>query len=54
MAIRGRDSVANEISDVGYFLEQLKRPDHKVIVVESNHDIGLERYVREGATATTA
>jgi hypothetical protein len=48
MAVRGRDSVANEISDVGYFLEQLKRPDHNLIVVESNHDIGLERYVREG------
>jgi hypothetical protein len=48
LAIRGRDSVSEEIGDVGDFLLSLHSPDRKTIVVESNHDIGLERWVREG------
>lgn len=48
MAIRGRDSVEGEVREVAQFLETLAARVRKVVVVESNHDIGLERYVREG------
>lgn len=48
MAVRGRDSVMDEVSDVSRFLSRLRRPGVKPVVVESNHDLGLERYVREG------
>lgn len=48
MAYRKRESVLDEILEVGQFLGSIKRDDTQVIVVESNHDIGLDRYVREG------
>ena len=48
MHLRGRESVLSEIAQVGTFLERLKDPSRKVVVVESNHDIGLDRYIREG------
>jgi hypothetical protein len=48
MAVRGRDSVANEIIDVAAFLGNTQHENRRVVVVESNHDIGLERWVREG------
>jgi len=48
MAYRGRDSVAEEISGVVEFLIRLKDRVNHIIVVESNHDIGLDRWVREG------
>jgi hypothetical protein len=48
MAYRGRDRVQDEINDVARFLRRLERPESEVIVVESNHDIGLDRWVREG------
>jgi hypothetical protein len=47
MAIRGRESVFSEISDVAEFLAEVSQAV-KVTVVEANHDIALERYVREG------
>lgn len=48
MAIRGRDSVAEEIGEAADFLARVRRPGLQAVVVESNHDLGLERYVREG------
>jgi hypothetical protein len=47
MAIRGRESVFDEVSDVTDFLAEASR-QVKVRVIEANHDIALERYVREG------
>lgn len=48
MAIRGRDNVFDEVREVSEFLEKLKKPGRNILVIESNHDIGLERYIREG------
>jgi hypothetical protein len=48
MAIRGRDSVLSEIEQVTDFLVEIQRPETQIYVIESNHDIGLDRYVREG------
>lgn len=48
MAVRGRDSVLDEIVEVGAFLEGLVKPGRQVVVVESNHDLALTRYVKEG------
>lgn len=48
MHIRGRTSVLSEIVEVGALLERVANPRREVVVVESNHDIGLDRYVREG------
>ncbi|WP_453971081.1 hypothetical protein [Amorphus sp. MBR-141] len=47
-AIRGRDSVLDEIGQAADFLVDTQRPFTRQHVVESNHDLGLERYVREG------
>jgi hypothetical protein len=47
MAIRGRDSVEEEVSQCGDFLMRVAGSDRKVIVAEGNHDLALERYVRE-------
>ncbi|TYO65551.1 hypothetical protein FXV83_16600 [Bradyrhizobium hipponense] len=48
MAIRGRDSVEDEVEGVGDFLALLAREDRKTIIAEGNHDLALEKYVREG------
>jgi len=48
MAIRDRDNVENEVNGVGEFLLLLSGEDRKVIVAEGNHDVALEKYVREG------
>jgi hypothetical protein len=49
MAFRGRDNVLDEIRGVSDFLARFKSfYDSQMVVVESNHDIGLDRYVREG------
>jgi hypothetical protein len=47
MAVRGRESVFAEIEAVAVLLEELA-DQLDVTVVESNHDIALERYVKEG------
>ena len=47
MAIRGRESVLDELRRASDFLEKMDRPGMKTIVVESNHDLALERYIRE-------
>lgn len=48
MAVRGRDRVLDEVVEVGQFLERVASPDREIVVVQSNHDNGLERWVREG------
>lgn len=48
MAHRGRDRVFDEVRDCVEFLKALKSTAAQIIVVDSNHDIALERYVREG------
>ncbi|OCP21883.1 MULTISPECIES: hypothetical protein [unclassified Ensifer] len=47
VAVRDRESVAEEVLGVAQLLAEL-RSTTSVTVVESNHDIALERYVREG------
>lgn len=48
MAYAETDNVMDEIRQVGDFLNLVQNGKVKVHVVESNHDLGLERYVREG------
>lgn len=50
MAMRNRSSVKAEVMRTVTFLEQFQElyPDTKIHVVESNHDVALERYIREG------
>lgn len=48
LAIRKRESVIEEIGKAAEFLVRVRRPWSHVMVVESNHDLALERYVREG------
>jgi len=48
MAIRGRESVREEIQKSVDFLLALDLPMTRIVVVESNHDLALERYIREG------
>ncbi|SCW95695.1 hypothetical protein [Ancylobacter rudongensis] len=48
MAVRGRESVMGEVQRAVDFLLSIKAPETEIIVVESNHDLALERYVREG------
>lgn len=48
MAERGRDSVCEELERSVRFLREVRRSDTAITVVESNHDLALERYVREG------
>jgi hypothetical protein len=47
-AVRKKESVLGEIAGVADFLKAISRPWLRPIVVESNHDLALERYVREG------
>lgn len=50
MAIRGRSSVKKEVMRTVAFLTlfQSLHPSTQVHVVESNHDVALERWIREG------
>ena len=49
LAVRGRTSVENEVKQTASFLKMLQDAIRgRVMVVESNHDLALERYVREG------
>lgn len=52
MAIRDRDSVEAEVGRAATFLELISAGERRVHVVESNHDVHLERYVREGRYRT--
>lgn len=48
MAIRNRESVLDEVKNAADFLTMIQRRGTRTIVVDSNHDLALERYVREG------
>lgn len=48
MAHRDRATILDEIRIAADFLRGISRPRMNILVVESNHDIALERYVREG------
>jgi hypothetical protein len=48
MAYRGRESVREEVDRSVSFLQQIRGRVKNVKVVESNHDLALERYIREG------
>lgn len=48
MSIRGRDDVKDEIQKAVDFLKALRKVCPSVVVVDSNHDLALERYIREG------
>lgn len=48
MAIRDRESVKDEITRAVDFLEKIRHRVKNVGVVEANHDLALERYIREG------
>lgn len=48
MAFRGRSSVENEIKRNADFLEGIAQPNTQYLVVESNHDIALNRYILSG------
>lgn len=48
LAVRGRTSVLDEVRKLGEFEIALARPWLKVVNVESNHDIALDRYIKEG------
>lgn len=48
MAIRGRDRIIDEVRVSAIFVARVARQGTRPVVVESNHDLGLERYVREG------
>lgn len=43
----GQDSVRDEMANASDFLENIKRDDCKTVVVDSNHDNDLDRWLRE-------
>jgi hypothetical protein len=48
LSYRGRNKVLDEITSAAVFLTLLERPWMQINVVESNHDLALEGYVRSG------
>lgn len=48
LAFRGRDYVLDEIKGAARFLRLIRRKRMQIHVIDSNHDLALERYVREG------
>lgn len=46
---RGRDSVEDEIKAVGSLLRRAARKGCKTVIVQSNHDLHFERWLREGS-----
>lgn len=47
MFISDKESVQDEIKLTVSILDEMKRPDMKVVVVESNHDLALEKWLKE-------
>lgn len=45
--IEGVDSVEEELREVAYFIDNTKRDFCKTVVVESNHDLALKRWLKE-------
>ena len=51
--VRGEDSVAKELKDTAKFItDDAARPDCKLVVVDSNHDQALTRWLREAQIAS--
>ncbi len=44
--IRGKDSVVDNIKEVGNVLNQMNRFFSKIVIVESNHDLALEKWLK--------
>lgn len=44
----GLDTVEDEVHESGQFIDETRRPWCETIVVESNHDLALKRWLREG------
>lgn len=47
MYVNGTESIAEEVYLTGYTIKQMKRDFSKVVIVESNHDLALEKYLKE-------
>lgn len=45
--VRGAERVLEELQNSARFLEKIARPDTQTVVVESNHDQALERWLRD-------
>lgn len=45
---QGLDPVEDEVHESGLFIQATQRPWCKTVVVESNHDLALRRWLREG------
>lgn len=43
--IDGTESVEDELKEVAFFLSNVRRPDMEVVVVESNHDLALRKWL---------
>ncbi|MFA9261803.1 MAG: hypothetical protein ACEQSB_00385 [Undibacterium sp.] len=48
MAFRNRGGVLGEVKDGAAFLARLRHIFAQITVIDSNHDLALERYIREG------
>lgn len=44
--IQGNDSVVDNVREVAYVLTEMQRPYSQVVVVESNHDLALEKWLK--------
>ena len=44
--VEGTDSVEDELGEVAFFLSSLKRDDMQIAVVESNHDLALNKWLK--------
>ena len=47
MHVQGTESVLGEIIDSGNLMKTMLRPDVKTVVVQSNHDLALQQYLRK-------
>ena len=47
MHVKGTESVQDEVKKSAQVIEQFRRPWCEVVVVESNHDLALMRYLKE-------
>lgn len=43
---KGRDSVESELKEVATFIEKTKRPWSTTVIVESNHDLALKKWLK--------
>lgn len=47
MYVNHKDKVKRNIDEVKYFLNEIQRPYCQTVIVESNHDLALKRWLRE-------